>query len=89
MTFDRELLHQAQAVLHQLEARGLTITTAESCTGGLLGALLTELAGSSKMFTHGYITYSNTAKTEMIVATTGRPTLWNADANPAVGSMSV
>jgi nicotinamide-nucleotide amidase len=44
----------------------MTVATAESCTGGLLAALLTESAGSSEVFVRGFVTYSNDAKAEMI-----------------------
>ena len=64
--FSFELLNNAEQVLEQMRARKLTLTTAESCTGGLLSALITEIAGSSDVFTHGYITYANAAKTAMI-----------------------
>lgn len=64
--FSSELIINAEQVLQQMRARKLTLTTAESCTGGLLSALMTEIAGSSDVFTHGYITYANAAKTAMI-----------------------
>lgn len=60
------LSHKANAILAACKKRGITLATAESCTGGLLSAMLTELPGSSAMFTHGYITYANEAKTEML-----------------------
>lgn len=60
------MLHQAEMLLQQLRARSLTLATAESCTGGLISALLTEIPGSSDVFTHGYVTYANAAKTGMI-----------------------
>lgn len=56
----------ATALLDMCRANGLRIATAESCTGGLVGALLTEIAGSSDVFDCGFITYSNTAKMEML-----------------------
>ena len=49
-----------------LLSRNWTVSLAESCTGGLVCATLTELAGSSEWFERGYITYSNEAKTECI-----------------------
>jgi len=49
-----------------LLSRNWTVSLAESCTGGLVCAILTELAGSSEWFERGYITYSNEAKTECI-----------------------
>ncbi|WP_157313882.1 CinA family protein [Chitinibacter sp. GC72] len=49
-----------------LLARGETLATAESCTGGLIAAAITEIAGSSAWFERGYITYANHAKTDML-----------------------
>ena len=49
-----------------LLSRNWTVSLAESCTGGLVCAILTELAGSSEWFERGYITYSNEAKTECL-----------------------
>ncbi len=53
--FSRELLQQARA-------RNFAITTAESCTGGLLAACLTEIPGASDIFMQGFVTYHNNAK---------------------------
>jgi nicotinamide-nucleotide amidase len=50
----------------QLRARGAMLTTAESCTGGLIAAVCTSVAGSSDWFERGFVTYSNAAKTEML-----------------------
>jgi nicotinamide-nucleotide amidase len=47
-------------------ARGLLIATAESCTGGLVAAALTDIAGSSDVFERGFVTYSNAAKEELL-----------------------
>ena len=49
-----------------LQARGWMLATAESCTGGLIAAQCTELAGSSLWFERGFVSYSNAAKTELI-----------------------
>ncbi|KQX37915.1 damage-inducible protein CinA [Variovorax sp. Root434] len=49
-----------------LQQKGWMLATAESCTGGLIGAACTELAGSSAWFERGFITYSNEAKTELL-----------------------
>lgn len=46
--------------------KGLTIATAESCTGGLLASALTDIPGASRVFTHGFVTYANAAKTQML-----------------------
>jgi nicotinamide-nucleotide amidase len=47
-------------------ARGITVATAESCTGGLIAGAITGIPGSSAVLTHGFVTYSNAAKTEML-----------------------
>ena len=49
-----------------LRARGAFMSTAESCTGGLIAAACTSLAGSSEWFERGFVTYSNEAKTEVL-----------------------
>ena len=54
------------AVLDACRAAGLKLATAESCTGGLIAATLTEIAGSSDVFDRGFVTYSNAAKTELL-----------------------
>ena len=60
--FPPDLLSRAEVLLAACRRGGLTLATAESCTGGLVAALLTELAGSSASFDRGLITYSNAAK---------------------------
>ena len=49
-----------------LRARGQMMATAESCTGGLIAGLLTEIAGSSDVVERGFVTYSNEAKSELV-----------------------
>lgn len=56
----------AEQVVAAATARGLNITTAESCTGGMVAAALTDVAGCSAMFGRGFVTYSNAAKVEML-----------------------
>lgn len=56
----------AQEVIEKAGAKGLMVATAESCTGGMIGAALTDISGSSAVFERGFITYSNEAKTELI-----------------------
>jgi len=53
-------------VLALCRANGLRIATAESCTGGMVSAALTEVAGSSDVFDRGFVTYSNLAKQQML-----------------------
>lgn len=66
MTFSPALLVKAEALHTACRAAGLKIGVAESCTGGLLAGLLTELAGSSDAFDRGFVTYSNEAKHELL-----------------------
>jgi nicotinamide-nucleotide amidase len=61
-----DLAHAAARVLDLCRARGLTVATAESCTGGLVAAALTEIAGSSDVVDRGFVTYSNAAKQAML-----------------------
>ena len=56
----------AAALLEACEARGLMIATAESCTGGMIIAALTDIAGSSAVVDRGFVTYSNEAKKDML-----------------------
>jgi len=59
---DQALREAAARILTLCRARGLKIATAESCTGGLVAAALTEIAGSSDVVDCGFVTYSNEAK---------------------------
>lgn len=59
----------AEAVLAACKRRGLMLATAESCTGGMIAAALTDIAGSSAVVDRGFITYSNEAKMEMLGVT--------------------
>jgi nicotinamide-nucleotide amidase len=55
-----------KTVVRLLKERGMTFATAESCTGGLISNRITNVAGSSEVFTHGFVTYANEAKTGML-----------------------
>ncbi|EPY02482.1 CinA family protein [Magnetospirillum fulvum] len=66
MTFPDLLRESARRTLESLKDRGLTLATAESCTGGLVSAALTAFSGSSAVVERGFVTYSNDAKTEML-----------------------
>jgi len=63
---DPELFEQAAALLALCRSRKLRIAAAESCTGGLVAAALTEIPGSSDVFERGFVTYTNQAKEEML-----------------------
>lgn len=60
--FPSDLVDKARQLLDTMRERGLMLVTAESCTGGLISALLTEIPGSSDVVERGFVTYSNAAK---------------------------
>jgi nicotinamide-nucleotide amidase len=60
------LTQLAGEIIAAASSRNLTVATAESCTGGLIAGVLTEIAGSSAVVSRGFVTYSNEAKTEML-----------------------
>jgi nicotinamide-nucleotide amidase len=64
--FSSLLLRLAESVLAEARAQRLRIATAESCTGGLIGGLLTEIPGSSDVLDRGFIVYSNRAKSDLL-----------------------
>jgi nicotinamide-nucleotide amidase len=64
--FDNHLLDLARLTLDEARGRRIRIATAESCTGGLIAGLLTEIPGSSDVVERGFIVYSNRAKEELL-----------------------
>ena len=60
------LVEAAAALLADCRRAGVHVATAESCTGGLIAACLTEVPGSSDVFERGFVTYSNVAKQELL-----------------------
>lgn len=62
----------AQSVIDGAREKKLKVTTAESCTGGMIAAAITDLAGSSAIFDFGFVTYANEAKTDLLAV---RPAL--------------
>lgn len=67
--FSDDLRSRAAALVAFYKERGLTLATAESCTGGLVAGLVTEISGSSEVFDRGFVTYSNEAKIECLGVT--------------------
>ncbi|WP_353472442.1 CinA family protein [Salipiger sp. H15] len=61
----------AQDILKRAMAAGLHVATAESCTGGMVAAAITDIAGSSNIFERGVVTYSNEAKVELLGVSPG------------------
>ena len=66
MDFKADLREQAEELLAICRGKELKLATAESCTGGLVAGLLTDLAGSSDVIDRGFITYTNEAKSQML-----------------------
>jgi len=66
MIFNSVILDKAQEVSQLLRSKNLKITFAESCTGGLLSSLFTEIKGASDVFDCGFVTYSNEAKISIL-----------------------
>lgn len=64
--FPRRLVHLAELTLADAREAKLKLVTAESCTGGLIAGLLTEIAGSSDVVERGFVVYSNEAKRDML-----------------------
>lgn len=65
-TLPELLIARAEAVSAMLRNNGLMLATAESCTGGLIAASMTELPGSSDVYERGFVTYANEAKCELL-----------------------
>ena len=64
--FPQNLIERAERLLARARGRGLKLASAESCTGGLVAALLTEIPGSSDVVERAFVAYSNASKTEML-----------------------
>ncbi len=78
----------ATAVLERARARGLKITTAESCTGGMVAAALTAIPGSSDVVDRGFVTYSNDAKMQMLGVEAATLDAVGAVSEPVAGEMA-
>ncbi|MBY5369868.1 CinA family protein [Rhizobium leguminosarum] len=64
--FSDDILSAAETIIRDFTAAGLMVSTAESCTGGLIAGALTEISGSSAVVDRGFVTYTNSAKIEML-----------------------
>ncbi len=82
------LLETAAALLEGCRARGWMLATAESCTGGLIAATLTAIAGSSDVVDRGFVTYSNQAKMELLGVPAGFILDHGAISEPVVRAMA-
>ncbi len=78
----------ADRFLKACQARGILSATAESCTGGLIIALLTDIPGSSSMIDRGFVTYSNEAKMEMLGVSAATLDAYGAVSRETAGEMA-
>ena len=85
---DQAILTEAAALLQRLRERGHRVATAESCTGGLIAAALTHIAGSSDVVDRGFVTYSNEAKTEMLGVPAPLIATYGAVSEPVAAAMA-
>jgi len=87
--FPEGLLTRAGALLAAYRQRGWKLATAESCTGGLVAALLTEIPGSSDVVERGFVTYSNEAKQELLGVPAGTLAQFGAVSEPTARAMAL
>ena len=86
---NNRIRHLAQAVIETAAANDVMVATAESCTGGLIAAALTDVPGSSTVVDRGFVTYSNEAKQEMLDVPTALITRHGAVSGPVAQAMAV
>lgn len=86
---DTELMQLSERIGQALKARGATLTTAESCTGGWVAKVITDIAGSSAWFERGFVTYSNEAKAQMIGVQPDTLDAHGAVSEPVVVEMAI
>jgi nicotinamide-nucleotide amidase len=86
--FPASLLEMSAALLDQLRAKKFKLAAAESCTGGLVCGLLTEIAGSSDVVERGFVTYSHAAKHELLGVPEAMLTEHGAVSEPVARAMA-
>ncbi len=87
-TGERDLDELAQRVGRLLEAQGLRLTTAESCTGGWIAKVLTDVPGCSRWFERGLVTYSNAAKVDLLDVPSGSLLRYGAVSREVAAAMA-
>ncbi|MEA1064206.1 nicotinamide-nucleotide amidase [Apirhabdus apintestini] len=85
---DSELMALSQSLGEALRRRSQTVTAAESCTGGWVAKVLTDIAGSSAWFERGFVTYSNDAKAQMLGVSLDALSAFGAVSEPVVRQMA-
>ena len=87
--YDEDVAGLEETVIHTLQARGLTLATAESCTGGLIAQRLTSVSGSSEVFGFGFVTYWEQAKAEMVGVDPAVIAKYNVVSAPVAAQMAL
>ncbi|MFS2225367.1 nicotinamide-nucleotide amidase [Pantoea sp. B65] len=86
---DDQLNQLSAAVGARLQRSHATVTAAESCTGGWISKVITDIAGSSAWFERGFVTYSNEAKQQLIGVSAATLEQWGAVSEPVVREMAL
>ena len=86
--FSSQLIDEASALISLCRSKELMLTSAESCTGGLISTLFTEIAGSSDVFERGFVTYSNEAKAELLDVPMELIDQWGAVSSQVAAAMA-
>lgn len=89
MTQTHRIWSLAQAIIDKAGAEGMMVTTAESCTGGMISAALTDVPGSSAVVDRGFVTYTNEAKHEMLGVPMALIRRYGAVSAPVARAMAV
>ena len=87
--YDENVAGLEETVIHTLQARGLTLATAESCTGGLIAQRLTSVSGSSEVFGFGFVTYWEQAKAKMVGVDPAVIAKYNVVSAPVAAQMAL
>ena len=85
---DSEIALAAFAAVESLKLTGLTVATAESCTGGMIAAALTEVPGASAAFRYGWVTYCNEAKERLLDVPPALIETFSVVSEPVVAAMA-
>jgi nicotinamide-nucleotide amidase len=86
--FDDEITSAVNRLLDRCKAKKLSVATAESCTGGLVAAAISEISGSSAVLDRGFVTYSNEAKQQMLGVTPATIDVYGAVSTECAAEMA-
>ena len=87
--YDEDVTGLEETLVHTLKARGLTLATAESCTGGMIAQRITNVSGASEVFGYGYVTYWEQAKTRMVGVDPAVIAKYNVVSAPVAAQMAL